>query len=424
MLKVLPGFPPFPPLPTQYALEVRVPATGASTAVWVLLTRHQSVPYNEAHREGAPRAGSGEAFLTVHLFSGAAGGRRAFYLEKAWQQGVYSNRPHTLVKFDLPPAPAPHSLTLALAQFELTDAPVDYTLDVYAQAHFSLRPLPAEPAPAARASGAWRGASAGGSPNHDTHVDNPRFWLDLPSAADVTVELECQAARGRTKDSAPDVQVGFLLRPQPSGGAAAVAAPPLTSGDFRLGYCRLTAALPAGKYVIVPSTFEPGVECGFELRVAAGAGGRCNLVPAPAEARGLERRVIRGEWDAATAVGSPNHGAYWRNPQLRFTLARRAELLLRLRVPCTDRHAAPPVNVALFGGAERLHEGTGRSLSRAHAVSEGGVYAYPPGGACLPRMWLEPGSYVCVPSTFDPFVGPWELMVHATEGALRVEAFR
>jgi calpain-7 len=176
--------------------------------------------------------------------------------------------------------------------------------------------------------------------------------------------------------------------------------------------------------MVIPSTFQPGVECGFELRVAASGGVKCNLAPAPAEARGLERRIIRGEWGEGTVVGSPNHGAYWRNPQLRFTLAKKAELLIRLRVPGIDRHAAPPVNVALFAGGERLHEGTGRSLSRALAVSEGGVYAYPPGGACLPRAWFEPGSYVCVPSTFDPFVGPWELVVHATEGALRVEAFR
>jgi calpain-7 len=157
---------------------VRVPPTGASTAVWILLTRHHSVPYNEANREGPAPSCSREAFLTVHLFSGSIGGRRAFYLEHAWQQGVYSNKPHTLVKFDLPPAPAPHCLTIALAQYEPTDTPVDYTLDVYAQAHFSLRPVPEALTPSARVAGAWRGASAGGYAGQANHVPRSHRSVD------------------------------------------------------------------------------------------------------------------------------------------------------------------------------------------------------------------------------------------------------
>ena len=63
-----------------------------------------------------------------------------YHLESCWLQGVYSNRPHCLVKFDLPPGT--HRLTLALAQYKPVDHRVDYTLDVYAMAPFKLRALP------------------------------------------------------------------------------------------------------------------------------------------------------------------------------------------------------------------------------------------------------------------------------------------
>ena len=40
------------------------------------------------------------------------------------------------------------------------------------------------------------------------------------------------------------------------------------------------------------------------------------------EAAGLKRQVVRGEWSAAagTAAGSPNHGAFERNPQVLMPL--------------------------------------------------------------------------------------------------------
>ena len=133
------------------------------------------------------------------------------------------HRPHTLVKFDLPAASAPQQLTLALAQYKPTDsqagrsprvtseskprvernAPqVDFSLDVYAQAPFTLRPIaPPEPT-ASRLTGAWSGRTAGGSSNHDSYVDNPRFLLELPFAASPVLELAAVGLHGGGADSA------------------------------------------------------------------------------------------------------------------------------------------------------------------------------------------------------------------------------
>ena len=244
--------------------------------------------------------------------------------------------------------------------------------------------------------------------------------LGLALSPEAPTEQPAGAGAARARRTAPGVTSEPFLGSLPAGDARKW---PLRSGDYRPGGCRLAAAsLPAGRWLVVPSTFTPGTECGFELRASAG-----RLAALPHEAHGLHRQAVQGAWDRQSAAGSPNHGAFWKNPQLQLVLSRPAELLLRLRAPGTreGRSAAPPsLCVALFDGGEQRTEATGRGLSRARAVSEGGLYAYPAGGACLPRTPLPAGMYVVLLSTFDPYVGPWELVMYATEGTLRVASFR
>ena len=49
------------------------------------------------------------------------------------------------------------------------------------------------------------------------------------------------------------------------------------------------------------------------------------------------------------------------------------------------------------------------------------MYSYPPGGVALPRTALDAGSYVCVPSTFEPWQGAFEIVVYAPAGCVGVE---
>ena len=82
----------------------------------------------------------------------------------------------------------------------------------------------------------------------------------------------------------------------------------------------------------------------------------------------------------------------------------------------------PSLCVALFDGSSRLDAAACGRLSRARAVSHDGVFAYPSGGVCIPRARLEAGSYVFVLATFDPWDGPYELLVWAGgKGAARLQ---
>ncbi len=128
---------------------------------------------------------------------------------------------------------------------------VDYTLDVYAMAPFALRKLPTAMRHCAALKGAhlllfytwhatlllcsllvvvvvvaavvemvvpshcacpscvpgeWRGPTAGGCPNHDTHADNPTWSLELRAPTDVLFEL---SARTRA-DAAPPLGARYI----------------------------------------------------------------------------------------------------------------------------------------------------------------------------------------------------------------------
>ena len=378
----------------QYALSVSVNAAdGKSAAVWLLLTRH-TVRKDDGKDD----------YLTVHVFK-QRGGFRVYHIEEAWVQSVYSNRPHCLVKLSLPPGS--HKLTLALAQYKPVPHQVDYTLDVYSMASFSLRPLPYTLRHTERCTGVWRGATAGGSPNHDTFIDNPRYLLTVGSPTDVLVEIE----------SSSEVSLGVQGETE---GAEPSHRPVIDSGSYRQAYAFAEArALPAGKYVLTVSTFDAGKEAPFALTVGSTAA-PVTLAALPAEGSGLHRHVIRSEWSGAAAAGSPNHHHYERNPQVRLTLSRATDVLLRLRLPSRPS-PRPALGLALFsgGGGRRLGADEAR-LSRALASTA--VYSYPAGGALIPRQRLEAGSYVVIPSTFDPHQGKFELVVYAQAGAAAMEA--
>jgi len=384
----------------QYALSVTVPVGSKPAAVWLLLTRHTR--YKDQGKDD---------FLAVHVFRGERGGYRVYYLEESWKMGIYSNRPHCLVQFDLPPGT--HKLTLALAQYKPVAHQVDYTLKVFSMTHFNLRPLPYAMRHTERHAGKWKGLTAGGCANFDSVVDNPRYSLVLDSPADVQLELTSPA----------QYSVGLELHPLD----AKLAAKPLaSSGSYRKGFCLLEArAVPAGRYALAASTFEAGQEGSFSLLISASVSVGCR--PLAPEGHGLERHTLRGEWlVGSTAAGCPNHGRFHDNPHYLLKLSRRSDVLFRLRLAdlatAGGRRAALGVDVWKRTAPLGADESRGRTPPMLS--SNGGIYSYPPGGALLPRSTLDAGTYVLVPSTFDPLAVAFELIIYAEGGALQLEKLR
>lgn len=320
------------------------------------------------------------------------------------------------MQFDLPPGT--HNLTLALGQYKAVAHQVDYTLKVFSTVAFGLKKLPYSMRHVEGTRGAWRGATAGGCPNHDTYVDNARYCLELEQTADVQLELAGPAAH----------PVGLEVTPLRPADGAPGAPPPkavASTASYRKGFCVQEArGLPAGRYAVVPSTYAPGQEGGFTLVVGSSA--PCALRELRPEGHGLHRLLVRGEWSAAagSAAGSPNERAFHRNPHLRLVVSRRAELSLRLRCAAATRAShRPSLSADLYHRAGRLAAGDAEfGRAKPLASSNGGVYGYPPGGVLVPRRHIDAGTYVLVLSTFEPRDCAYELELYSTEGAVRAEA--
>jgi len=280
-------------------------------------------------------------------------------------------------------------------------------------APFSLRKLPYGMRHVQRLQGAWKGPTAGGCLNYDTVIDNPRFALSIDSATDLQIELTSPA----------DLHsVGLELSLLPTGAEPPPKKPTATSGNFRKGMALLEVrGVPAGRYALLASTFEPHKEGAFHVSI--GSSQPLSAKPLAPEGHGLQRRLVRGEWSTAkgTANGCANFGNFHRNPSYRLILSSRSEVLLRLRLAAgAGGGRRGSLSIDLYQRGEALNSEEGRRV-KPFLSSGGGVYSYPPGGALIPRAPLEPGTYLAILSTFDPLATPYELIVYATEGAMRIE---
>ena len=124
-------------------------------------------------------------------------------------------------------------------------------------------------------SGAWAGTSAAGCCKHSEWRSNPCVLLTLPRAAHVFVLLSQPDPR-LAHDGKAAASIGFLATSltalRPRGRRAPKAAEMVLRGlPFRaerdVGSDSGAAPLPAGTYVLVPCTYEPGMEAEFEVEV-------------------------------------------------------------------------------------------------------------------------------------------------------------
>ncbi|KAJ3146966.1 calpain 7 [Geranomyces michiganensis] len=213
----------------QYALEVDVHDVRLA-AVWILLTKH--VTQTEENTD----------YLTLHVYDGTEG-RKIFYPEPPFVQGVYINNPHIL-----------------LSQHEKSMRALEYTFTVYAMSPFRVQEIVDLCPHLYQFTGGWTETSSGGSMNHSSFALNPQYIIELASPCLINITLDASKS-------------GFAINLKVMGGCPDKQKwtddhVVLSSGDYRRGFCAIShASLEAGRYTIVPSTFEANCQGIFSLSV-------------------------------------------------------------------------------------------------------------------------------------------------------------
>ena len=127
------------------------------------------------------------------------------------------------------------------------------------------------------ARGAWRGpASSGGCPKFETWPNNPQFLLKSSAATEVTITLAYSGAE--------KLPIGFVVM-LGEGSSRKTKLRGKDDIQQKTNWKRVTsvsstvALQPNQQYIVLPCTFDPGLEGEFELTAAADAA--LELTPLP-----------------------------------------------------------------------------------------------------------------------------------------------
>lgn len=156
----------------QYRLEVK--NSGASGAVWILLTRHITDKEDFANNR---------EYITVLVYKNE--GKKVYlpFDPPPYIDGTRINSPHYLCKMKLNQS-GTSRFTLVISQFEKMNT-IYYTLRVYSTCDFALQKIQNEYKHKLKETGGWKGKTAGGCANYpDTFINNPVYQLSLESSND------------------------------------------------------------------------------------------------------------------------------------------------------------------------------------------------------------------------------------------------
>ncbi|XP_045448055.1 calpain-7-like [Melitaea cinxia] len=229
----------------QFTLHVQ-----GKGAVWLLLTRH--ITQIDDFRDN-------KEYITLLVYKN---GRRVYYPydPPPYIDGIRINSPHYLCKIIVGDNTCDR-YTLVVSQYEKTRT-IFYTLRAYATCPFNMAKI--EPYPYTKTiRGEWSGRTAGGCENHrQTYPNNPKFVVTIPDSRN-PCHLVAELKGPKQYQMGIDAKVESLDDPN-------VTAPFLreSSGPYRSGFVVLELHnLPAGRYILTPSTFYPGQEGPFFLEL-------------------------------------------------------------------------------------------------------------------------------------------------------------
>lgn len=277
--------------------------------------------------------------------------------------------------------------------------------------------------------GRWiKGHSAGGCRNSSSYSNNPKFWLKVCEKGEVLVSL-LQHRKWRKKEQYAQMPIDdskntkhqhyqaialhmWKVEKKRFNLSRLLNKPPCASTHCH-AYERevvLQGQLEPGYYLLIPSTFLPGAEARYLIRVFSSSSTSLSALKTPAPSLPLttdgewETTYFRGSWVVGTnAGGSRNFLSHWQNPRFPFTVCDdpaltsgdNVRITLHQSCPETDLH---PIGFHIYKVPAGLSEVT---LPRDEN----------PVASCVPHCYIQdvslscclpPGSYAVVPSTYQP----------------------
>ncbi|XP_040912114.1 calpain-10 [Toxotes jaculatrix] len=277
--------------------------------------------------------------------------------------------------------------------------------------------------------GRWmKGHSAGGSRNSSSYGTNPKFWLKVSGRGEVLVSL-LQHRKWRVTEKYAQTPLDdskntkhqhyqatalhmWKVEKKRFNLSRLLNKPPCASTHCH-AYERevvLHGQLEPGYYLLIPSTYQPGAEARFLIRVFSSSSISLSALKSPAPSLPLttdgewETSYFRGSWvEGRTAGGSRNFLSHWQNPCFPF-------------IVCDDPTVTSGVNVKITLHQSRPDTDLYPVGFHVYKVPDGAsVQTIPkdedPVASCVPHCYtqdvslavsLPPGAYAILPSTYEP----------------------
>ncbi|XP_015242159.1 PREDICTED: calpain-10 isoform X1 [Cyprinodon variegatus] len=219
-----------------------------------------------------------------------------------------------------------------------------------------------------------KGSSAGGSRNTSSYSSNPKFWLKVCAEGEVLVSLlQHRKCRNTEKYSQRTLEDRSNTKHQHYQAIALhmwkvekkrfnlsrmLNKPPCASTHCH-SYERevvLSRKLEPGYYLLIPSTYQPGAEAPFLIRVFSSSPISLSALKSPASSLPLmtdgewETSIFHGSWvEGRTAGGSRNFPSYWQNPSFPFAVCDEPTVTSGVSVRITLHQSRPDTDLHPIG---------------------------------------------------------------------------
>ncbi|KAM9718696.1 calpain-10 isoform 2-T2 [Menidia menidia] len=277
--------------------------------------------------------------------------------------------------------------------------------------------------------GRWiKGLSAGGSRNSSSYSNNPKFWLKVCERGEVLASL-LQHRKWRNTEKRAQTQRNDDNNTQHQHYQA-IALHVWKVEKKRFNLSRVLNKLPCasthchayerevvlhrylepGHYLLIPSTYQPGAEARFLIRVFSSSSTSLSALKSPAPSLPLttdgewETSYFQGLWEAGrTAGGSRNFPSHWQNPCFPFTVSDDPTAAAAVNVRVTLHQSRPDSDLHPIGF--HIYKVSAGDSEEKIARDEDPV------ASCVPHCYtqdvsldcsLPPGHYTIVPSTYEP----------------------